>query len=107
MSIYSNATAHVGFVPKWTLADRLKKARESSALDQGDLAARMELSRNAVSDAERGKSTPRKATIAAWALATGVDRTWLETGIAPTNDGGGDMDESHLRESNSRPLHYE
>lgn len=69
-------------VPSWTIGDRLRKAREITGLDQGDFAERIGLSRNTVGSYEsgRGKKPPRGIVLNAWALATGVDRHWLEHG---------------------------
>jgi transcriptional regulator with XRE-family HTH domain len=66
-----------GRIPVWTLADRLQKARETSGLDQFELAERMGISRRSVSNYERGVTRPRVIVLNAWAMATGVDRHWL------------------------------
>jgi transcriptional regulator with XRE-family HTH domain len=63
--------------PVWSLADRLRKAREEAGLEQGELAQLAGLSRATISAAENGHRRPAKATIAMWALATGVSRDWL------------------------------
>lgn len=67
-------------VPEWTVADRLRKARESAGLDQATLAELAGLSRATVSNAERGVGIPQRATMMMWALATGVDLDWLAEG---------------------------
>lgn len=61
-----------GRVPQWTMADRLRKARESAGLEQGELAEAMGVSRQSISSAERGAARPRRLTVRAWAMATGV-----------------------------------
>lgn len=68
-------------VPKWTVADRLRKAREEAGLDQAELASRAGLSRATVSNAERGVGIPQRATMLVWAMATGVDPDWLMQGV--------------------------
>ncbi|MGN7134599.1 MULTISPECIES: helix-turn-helix domain-containing protein [Rhodococcoides] len=72
-------------VPRFTVHDRLKKAREAAGLDQRELAERMGVSRGTISnyEADSGKSL-RKIVINAWALATGVPVEWIESG----DDGG-------------------
>lgn len=66
-------------MPEWTLADRLRKARESAGLEQTELAELAGISRATISAAENG-ARPARATLRLWALATGVPVTWLETG---------------------------
>ncbi len=77
-----------GAVPDFDLFDRLRKSREFSGLDQAALADRMGVSRGTVSNAERGRHAVRPIVVRMWALATGVDRVWLETGEAPTSPSG-------------------
>lgn len=61
-----------GAIPEWTIADRLRKARESAGLEQNALAADLGVSRNTVGNYEGGKVTPRRPVLVAWALRTGV-----------------------------------
>jgi transcriptional regulator with XRE-family HTH domain len=68
-------------VPEWSVADRLRKAREVAGMDQAELAERAGLSRATVSNAERGVGIPQRATLLVWALATGVDQDWLMQGV--------------------------
>ena len=78
-------------IPEFTINDRLRKAREIAGLEQSELADRMGVSRGTVGNNESGKVSVRPITIKAWALATGVDAHWLETGnpqISP-DDGAG------------------
>ncbi len=70
-----------GLRPVWTLADRLRKSREAAGLEQIDLADVAGISRATISAAERGKREPSRATLAMWAMATGVSRSWLVDGI--------------------------
>lgn len=73
-----------GTVPEFTVGDRLRKAREVSGMDQGQLAEAMGVSRRTVSNNESGHVKPRVIVIRAWAMATGVSVDWIETGEAPT-----------------------
>jgi transcriptional regulator with XRE-family HTH domain len=63
--------------PTWSLADRLRKAREQAGLDQRELAERARIARGTISAAENGKRRPSGAVIGMWAMVTGVSRGWL------------------------------
>lgn len=63
--------------PQWTLADRLLKARVSAELEQHDLAELTGISRQSISNYERGKYVPRRPALLAIAFATGVPLQWL------------------------------
>jgi transcriptional regulator with XRE-family HTH domain len=76
-----------GVIPEFTVADRLRKARELTGLDQSEFAARAGFSRTTVVNYELGHRVPRALYLRAWATASGVDATWLETGMAPSEDG--------------------
>ena len=92
-----------GRVPVWTVADRARKAREFAGMEQAELAARMGVSRATISNLERGLvSRPRRIVLNAWAMATGVDRNWLETGQAPAEPGP-DGGSYTTRDSNPEP----
>ncbi|WP_425393602.1 helix-turn-helix domain-containing protein [Agromyces subbeticus] len=67
-------------IPEWTMADRLRKAREHARLEQRQLAELAGIARATVSNAERGAHIPHRATVRAWADACGVLVSWLETG---------------------------
>jgi len=71
-----------GLIPEFTIADRLKLARELSGLDQDELAEMTDTSRSTIRNYENRKHTGKRKSIALkrWALATGVDLQWLETG---------------------------
>ena len=76
--------AHAGpRIPEWTIADRLRKAREHANLEQADLAGDLGVSRNTISNYERGKVDPRRAVLLAWAMRTGVDVAWILSGEEP------------------------
>ncbi|MGO2655213.1 MAG: helix-turn-helix domain-containing protein [Pseudoclavibacter sp.] len=90
---------------RFKMADRMRKALDWSGLTNNEVANRIEVSRTTVSNWINGRYSPRRRDLKAFALVTGYPVQWLETGIAPTETDGGEQ--SHLRESNSRPLHYE
>jgi transcriptional regulator with XRE-family HTH domain len=68
-----------GADPGWPLTDRLRRAREFGGFDQAQLAAELGVSKNTISNYERGFTRPRRPMLLAWAMATGVALTWLET----------------------------
>lgn len=75
-------------VPAWTEGDRLRKARETTGLDQERFAAQLGVSRGTVSNYERNATTRRRPIVLrAWSLATGVSLEWLEHGAAAQHDG--------------------
>ena len=104
----TTANAH-GNIPEIVLRHRLRIAREEAGLSVQGLAERMGVARNTVGNAEAGKGTPRKVVLNAWALATGVDIHWLETGNAPTGtdpDGGNQNTDNGLKVRSSNQLSY-
>lgn len=70
-------------VPRWTLADRLAKARHHCGYTQGELADRLGISRNSVSNYESGTTVPRRLVLRAWAEECAVPVEWLESGTIP------------------------
>lgn len=69
-----------GVIPEFTLADRLRKAREFAGLEQAELAKLTQLSRQTISSAENSHTRPSRASLLLWAMATGTDLNWLERG---------------------------
>jgi transcriptional regulator with XRE-family HTH domain len=77
-------------VPEWTIAERLYLARTVAGYEKQQLADAIGVSRDTVGNYE-SRSWARKrspAYIKAWALATGVDGQWLQTGIDPISPDG-------------------
>lgn len=91
-----------GRVPVLDLRLRLTVARETAGMSQAELADAIDGSRATVSNYERGVVQPRRVTLRLWAMATGVDFHWLETGEAPSPDGDG-ASECARRDSNPKP----
>lgn len=86
--------AHVqGFVPEWTFADRLRKARLTSELTQEEFAERLGAKSGAYAHWETGRNTPRQVVTIAQRIEmlTGVSATWLLglADAAPGPNGGG------------------
>jgi len=65
----------------WTIADRLRKARELTGLSQEEFAALIGISSGTVSTYEINPDAPHKPPfMIAWANATPVTLEWLWTG---------------------------
>jgi transcriptional regulator with XRE-family HTH domain len=96
--------------PQFGLTHRLVLAREVADLDQAAIADALGVSRQTVSNYERGFTKPRKLVLKEWALVTGVDLGWLTTGQeedeSPSGPGGSTGDEGQ-RSSEVHPLGLE
>ena len=69
-----------GFIPELTLGWRLKMALSSGGVSRKSMAEQLGYEETQLSRWTSGKAVPRKGVISQWALITGVDRRWLETG---------------------------
>ena len=78
----------VRVVPEFELCDRLARSLRLFPLSHGEIAELFGVNVNTVSRWLNGRNKPSKVAIAFWADMTGVDRTWLETGQAPTGTSG-------------------
>ncbi|WP_371512215.1 helix-turn-helix domain-containing protein [Microbacterium paraoxydans] len=96
-------SAQVGKIPEWTIADRLRKARESAGYEQREFAAMTSMARGTISAAENGHRVPSKANIRLWALATGVPFEWLLNGEEPPTGGGSSVGLLPGLDSNQEP----
>ena len=82
------STAAHGNVPELTLGWRLQMALGDMKVQE--MADTLGVNRATIGRWMHDKGTPRRAYLLQWAVATGVDPTWLETGIDP--EGGPDRD---------------
>lgn len=73
-----------GRVPEFTLGWRMRLAMDSADLSVQQMADTLGYSRSTVSRWLNDQDEPRPAIKAQWALNTGVDRGWLETGESTT-----------------------
>ena len=92
-----------GIIPEITGPQRLTIARQCVGLNQGQMAERLGVTTATVQRAESGQTKPRRTTYMAWAMATGVDLYWLETGKVPSPAGDGTFGECAIRDSNPEP----
>jgi transcriptional regulator with XRE-family HTH domain len=63
--------------PEWTLADRLRKAREHAGLEQRELATEIGIGRSTIVSYEAGRTVPHRPVLVSWALRCGVSYEWL------------------------------
>ena len=63
------------------MADRMRKARELAGYSQTELARRLSIARQSVSNYEQRHTQPLPAIRKAWAEACGVDDRWITDGI--------------------------
>lgn len=74
-------------IPEWTVADRIRKARDVAGLEQEDLAALVYVARSTVSTWENAKGgVPHRLKLEKIAEVCGVSVSWLLTGHADTTD---------------------
>lgn len=85
------AHAHApGIVPEWTLGDRMRRSLDEvrPPLSVAGMAEYLGVTRGTVSTWLNGRIRPGTTTLRAWALRTGCDFRWLETGLrAPVAPG--------------------
>lgn len=73
-----------GYIPEITTGWRIRIARERAHMEQSDLAAAADISRNTISNYEQDATTRMKPLyLKQIALATGVNPHWLATGKGP------------------------
>lgn len=77
------AETTTGYIPVWTLGDRLRKARQHTGLTTRDFAEEIGVSQKTITDAENDRVKPRRITLLAYSARTGVPVGWIETGVSP------------------------
>ena len=80
MSYIGHMNRHVIDLLDFDQADRMRKAREVAGYSQSELARRLSIARQSVSNYEQRHTKPLPAIRKAWAGACGVDENWLITG---------------------------
>lgn len=102
------ATATAPKVPKFDLADRMRKAMREADLNAIVMADYLGVKRETISRWINGKVDPSVQTMRLWATRTGVDYDWLRTGLAPRSDENGGPNVKMLPhlDSNQKPADY-
>lgn len=96
----------------WTLGELIAKARRDARLEQTDLADAIGVSRNTVSNYERGRSMPPLDVAARIAVVCGVSIEWLastavETTTAPAEaEAVGSLSQHSVRPKGLEPLTF-
>ena len=67
-------------VPRWDLADRMRKSLRDADLGVQDMADYLEVRRNTVSNWINGHNPPSAQTLRLWAMRCGVPLRWLRDG---------------------------
>ena len=97
------STQTAGRIPEFTQGDRLRKARQLVGMTTREFATEIGVAQKTISDAENDRVTPRKITLIAYSMRTGVPLEWLETGKAPDQDPGPSQELPRL-DSNQQPF---
>ena len=81
----------IGHIPERTIGRRLRDAREDTGMSQSEFAEATGMSRRTITRMEQATDIAglRKPALMAWAMATGVPLSWLQTGIVPSPGDGG------------------
>lgn len=69
-------------VPQFKLHHRLGLALEEAGVGVQEMADYLDVSRESVSRWINGRGVVKRSILRLWALRTGVDLVWLETGLA-------------------------
>ena len=69
------------------IAGRLRMARESAGLSQGQVAKRLQMHRPTISEIEAGRRRVSGEEIAAFGQLYGVDANWITEGSGDTSEG--------------------
>jgi transcriptional regulator with XRE-family HTH domain len=86
MSAQFSYTIKDRYIPVWTLADRLKKARSDLNMTAQQFAEHTGLSVRQIGYAEAGTHKTSDVLITVVSAKTGVDFYWLKTGEVPGLD---------------------
>lgn len=90
-----------GHIPERTIGRRLRDAREDTGMSQTEFAETTGLSRRTISRCEQASDPAeiKRPTLLAWAFATNVPLTWLQTGAVPQpTDGGGGIQAGYAQD---------
>lgn len=75
-----NSDVYIGENKKMSIGQRIRDARKAAAMTQGQLAAKVGMRQNSISELENGDSAGT-TNLAKFAQALRVNALWLETGV--------------------------
>lgn len=79
-----------GTVPRWTIGDRMRKARIYAGMSTDEMARDIGRTRRTISNYESDSTHAPVLVLRQYAVRTGVPLSWLRTGsIEPDGDNGG------------------
>lgn len=84
MGIPNEATEHPEAPWVFGMRHRLALALEVSGTSVQEMAEVLEVSPNTVGNYTSGRTTPKHATLAMWAMKTGAPLEWIKTGEEPS-----------------------
>lgn len=79
-------------VPRWSIGDRMRKARIHAGMTTDDMAADIGRTRRTISNYESGSTEAPLLVLRQYALRTGVPLDWIVRGWDSDDDGGGNAD---------------
>ena len=79
----TNAPDHLWADLAFDMPDRMRKALRISGIGVTEMAGVLGVERNTVGNYISGRTRPNRATVAMWAMKTGVPMAWLENGAVP------------------------
>ncbi len=90
-----------GVIPELSLGRRMRLALDHAGMTSIDMADYLEVHKGTLSRWLNDQSPVRRSMLRLWAFRTGVSLHWLETGMAPQPEPGGQM--YAIRDSNPEP----
>lgn len=89
-------------IPKWSLADRLRKSLEHAGVEVDNMAQYLEVHPNTIRNWIAGRTRPRPSDLKLWAMRTGVPHRWLLSGDDANGSRGEHVDSHHEHRPNGR-----
>ena len=98
-----------GVIPETTQGWRLQMALGHAEMTAQAMAEALGVHRGTIARWMHDEGAPpKRAYVMQWALATGTNAYWLETGKVPRPDGpDGGLEECAIRDSNPKPAAWE
>jgi transcriptional regulator with XRE-family HTH domain len=82
-------TAEQAWAPKWSVGERIRKAREDKGWHQSELAFQLQVGRATIANWENNVNKPNHASLMLVGAVTGCPVWWLEGFDGPVTDPSG------------------